>query len=95
MTIPDYVFFFGMYAVINGCTFLVYALDKWRAKNNAWRIPEGALLLLALIGPFGAYGAMRMFRHKTQKMKFLLVPVFLVLHLAGIIWVLSCLIGSL
>ncbi len=86
MTIPGYVFFFGMYAVINGCSFLVYALDKRKAKYDAWRTSEGVLLLLALIGPFGAYLAMRMFRHKTQKIKFYLVPVFLVLHLALIIW---------
>jgi len=30
---------------------------------------------------FGAFAAMRLFRHKTQKAKFRLVPLFLCLHL--------------
>jgi len=49
--------------------------------------------VLALMGPFGAFGAMRLFRHKTQKKKFYLVPIFACLHAVLIIWFLSGVIG--
>jgi uncharacterized membrane protein YsdA (DUF1294 family) len=73
-----------VYLVVNSIAFLTFAYDKHRARNNGWRIPEGTLLVLAFLGPFGAFGAMRMFRHKTQKIKFYLVPLFLILHIVGI-----------
>ena len=41
---------------------------------------ESRLLVLALFGPFGAFAAMRAFRHKTQKAKFWLVSLFLCLQ---------------
>ena len=47
---------------------------------------------MAFIGPIGAYSAMNIFRHKTLKTKFLLVPAFLVLHLAVIFYLISTLI---
>jgi uncharacterized membrane protein YsdA (DUF1294 family) len=75
-----------IYIIANLCVFVLYGADKHRARTGDWRIPESTLLIAALIGPFGAYGAMRLFRHKTQKTLFLLVPVFLVLHIAGILY---------
>ena len=33
--------------------------------------------MIAFFGPFGAYAGMLLFRHKTRKIKFLLVPIFL------------------
>jgi uncharacterized membrane protein YsdA (DUF1294 family) len=72
------------YALVNGSVFLLYANDKRKAQAAAWRIPEKILLLSAFFGPFGAYGAMKLLRHKTQKLKFSLVPVFLLVH-AGLI----------
>jgi uncharacterized membrane protein YsdA (DUF1294 family) len=42
----------------------------------------------ALIGPFGAYAAMQVFRDKTRKLKFNLVPVCAILHIAILIRVL-------
>jgi len=49
---------------------------------------EGFLLVLAFLGPFGAFLSMQVFRHKTRKLRFLLVPVFLVLHGAAILYLL-------
>jgi uncharacterized membrane protein YsdA (DUF1294 family) len=86
--IPDFIIFWAVYAILNGMVFSLYAYDKRKAKKNAWRIPENQLLFFALIGPFGAYGAMQVFRHKTQKPKFYLVPVFTILHIVIIIRVL-------
>ncbi len=58
-----------------------FAWDKHKAKNNTWRTSESTLLVLSLLGPVGAFGAMKLFGHKTQKLKFWLVPLFLALHL--------------
>jgi uncharacterized membrane protein YsdA (DUF1294 family) len=89
MTIPmDFVVFFIICLLINGLVFFFYAHDKIKAKKNTWRTPENQLLLLALIGPFGAFAAMQVFRHKTRKMKFYLVPVFAILHIGIFIWIL-------
>jgi uncharacterized membrane protein YsdA (DUF1294 family) len=69
------------YAGLNVVAFGSFALDKHRAQTNAWRTPETTLLILAALGPFGALAAMKMFRHKTRHTKFLLVPVFAILHI--------------
>lgn len=56
---------------INSLTFCVYGSDKYKAKHNTYRFPEFILLFLAFIGgSFGAYLAMRVFRHKTKHKKF-------------------------
>ena len=70
--------------VINVVTFLVYGFDKWRAKRDAWRVPEKTLLLLAVIGgSIGAILGMYTFRHKTKKAKFvILVPLIIILQMA-------------
>ena len=41
--------------IINVVTFIVYGIDKYKAKHAKWRIPEATLLLLAAIG--GSIGA--------------------------------------
>ena len=68
------------FAVVNGASFLLFRGDKFRAKRNQWRTPEGRLILAALVAPYGAFWAMRRYRHKTQHAKFLLVPAFLILQ---------------
>lgn len=42
-------------AIINIITFIVYGIDKLKAKKGEWRIQEATLLLLAIIG--GGIGA--------------------------------------
>jgi uncharacterized membrane protein YsdA (DUF1294 family) len=69
-----------IFAAVNGASFLLFRGDKLRARRSEWRTSEGKLLLSALMGPYGAYWAMRRYRHKTKHAKFLLVPVFLVLQ---------------
>mgnify|MGYP005768162353 FL=1 len=68
--------------IMNFLTWVIYGLDKGRAKSGKWRIPERTLLILAAIGgSVGALIGMLMFRHKTRKAKFvILVPVLLVIH---------------
>ena len=84
--IPFFGLFAAIYAVLNALAFLLYANDKKKAQDNAWRTPENLLLFAGATGPFGAYGAMRLFRHKNRKLKFYLVPVFLVIHSGAIIY---------
>lgn len=74
--------------VINIITFLLYGLDKQKAKQNRWRIPEKVLLGAAAFGgTIGALIGMRMFHHKTQKWKFKAgVPLILVLQIATAIY---------
>ena len=56
---------------INIVTFLVYGIDKWKAKQDRWRISEATLLMLAVIGgTIGALLGMQVWRHKTMHKKF-------------------------
>lgn len=73
-----------LYVILNFFAFLTFADDKMKAKSNSWRTSEKRLLLYALVGPFGAVAAMKIFRHKTQKIQFKLVYLFLAVHI-GII----------
>jgi uncharacterized membrane protein YsdA (DUF1294 family) len=63
--------------IVNGISLTVFGIDKLKSKSGGWRIPESELLLIAFFGPFGAYAGMLLFRHKTRKIKFLIVPAFL------------------
>lgn len=66
-------------AGINILAFVLWGIDKEKAKKGKWRISESLLLSLALFGgSFGALLGMLVFRHKTQKWQFKLgVPVCL------------------
>lgn len=53
--------------IINIAAWLMYGLDKWKAKSGAWRIPERTLLLTALLGgSAGALAGVLLFHHKTR-----------------------------
>jgi uncharacterized membrane protein YsdA (DUF1294 family) len=75
-----------IYALANFLALGVFSFDKVSSKVRLRRIPEKMLLIVAVLGPFGALSAMALFRHKTRHVKFLLVLVFALLHLALIIW---------
>ena len=68
----------------NLLTFVIYGIDKHKARHNRWRVREASLLLLAALGgSIGALLAMRAFRHKTQHKKFRYgVPAILLVQLA-------------
>ena len=67
---------------LNVAVWMLYGIDKWKAKSGRWRIPEKVLLLAAFAGgSVGALTGMMMFRHKTKKAKFVIsVPIFFVIH---------------
>ncbi len=65
---------------ITGITFLTYGYDKSVAGTETTRVPEKALLALALVGgSLGAWAGMSAFHHKTAKesfkFKFVLVVI--------------------
>ena len=74
--------------IINAAAFLLMLIDKLKAKKNRWRIPERTLIGIALLGgSVGAIAGMKLFRHKTQHLKFTLgLPTILALQIIGIIW---------
>ncbi|MBR2254599.1 MAG: DUF1294 domain-containing protein [Candidatus Methanomethylophilaceae archaeon] len=72
----------AVYIVLNLIAFGMFVWDKKKAKNAEWRTPEKTLLTAALFGPFGALAGMKLAHHKTRKLKFKLVYVFVVLHIA-------------
>lgn len=73
---------------INIIAFLLYGLDKQKAKMNRWRISEKVLLGIAIVGgSIGAYVGMKAFRHKTKKARFYIgVPVIFLLQLTAILY---------
>jgi uncharacterized membrane protein YsdA (DUF1294 family) len=56
---------------VNVITFVVYGIDKLKAKKGKWRVPETTLLLLAIIGgSVGAWCGVKVWHHKTMHAKF-------------------------
>ena len=68
---------------INVVTFLVYGIDKWKAKQGSWRISEATLLILAAIGgSIGALLGMKIWHHKTMHKKFKYgLPLILIIQI--------------
>ena len=79
---------------VNVLTFIVYGVDKWKARRGRWRVPEATLMgLAALGGSVGAWLAMQLFHHKTQKKKFRYgVPALFVLQVAAVVCFVNILI---
>lgn len=75
-------------AAINVITFLIYGIDKWKAKKQKWRISESTLLILAVIGgSVGAWIGMKTWHHKSLHKKFKYgIPFILTLQLALMIY---------
>ena len=64
----------GYLGLINLITFIMFGLDKSKAKRGVNRISEKTLLGISLIGgAFGGLLGMLVFRHKTKKLSFKLL----------------------
>lgn len=65
---------------INLLTYLIFGIDKVKAKNNSWRIPEKTLFILTFLGgSIGAVIGMIQFHHKTKKSEFKSVIYLIIL----------------
>lgn len=76
--------------VINIIGFLAMGIDKFKAKKGYWRIPEGTLMTICLIGGgIGTIAGMYKFRHKTKKLKFTVgMPTILIAEIVLMIYLL-------
>ena len=76
--------------IINLTGFLAMAIDKRRAKKGEWRIKEGTLFIITLLGGgIGTISGMYVFRHKTKKLKFTVgLPTILLVEVVLIIFLL-------
>lgn len=74
--------------VMNLFGFFIMWLDKRKARNGSWRIPEKTLFIItALGGGIGTIAGMYTFRHKTQKLNFVIgFPFITILEIIGIIY---------
>ena len=78
--------------VINIVTFLVYGIDKIKAKQGSWRISEATLLIFAVIGgSIGVLLGMKIWHHKTMHKKFKYgLPLILLVQIVLIYLILDC-----
>ena len=69
---------------INAVAFIMYGIDKYKAKKAKWRISEATLLLLAVLGgSIGAWIGMKVWHHKTMHKKFKYgIPAILLIQIA-------------
>lgn len=76
---------------INLVTFVMYGIDKLKAKRAKWRIPEATLLWMAVAGgSIGAWAGMKVWHHKTLHKKFKYgVPAILLLQVCLTVFLFS------
>ena len=76
---------------INIATFLLYGIDKYKAKKSKWRISEATLLTMAAIGgSIGAWAGMRLWHHKTMHKKFKYgIPLIIIMQVALAVYLLT------
>ncbi len=74
--------------IINLFGFFIMWLDKRKAIKGSWRIPEKTLFLItALGGGVGTTAGMYTFRHKTQKLNFVIgFPLITILEIIAFIY---------
>lgn len=74
--------------VINILGFFIMWLDKRKARKGSWRIPEKTLFIItALGGGIGTIAGMYTFRHKTQKLNFVIgLPLITILEIILIVY---------
>ena len=78
------IFIITLYLIIiNILGFALMGIDKRRARQNAFRIPEATLFAVAIIGgSIGSILGMQIFRHKTKHWYFQFgMPIILVLQI--------------
>ena len=81
----------GYLLAVNIATFLLYGIDKYKAKKGKWRVSEATLLLMAVIGgSIGAWAGMRIWYHKTMHKKFKYgIPIIISLQVALAVYLLT------
>lgn len=80
-----FILFFILFNII---TFIVFGMDKLLARSTRQRISEKTLICMAVAGgSVGAVFAQKLFRHKTQKFRYLFWGILVVQFIIfEIIW---------
>lgn len=80
----------GYLITVNIVSFILYGIDKRKAKRGKWRISEATLLTMAAIGgSIGAWAGMKAWHHKTIHKKFTIgVPLVFAIQVALAIYLL-------
>lgn len=79
--------FLALLLIVSFVTFVLYGLDKYKAKRKLWRIPEKVLIGCSLLGgAIGGLAAMSLFRHKTKH------NYFWVANIIGLVWQIALLL---
>ena len=73
---------------INIIAFSMYGIDKRRARQGQWRIPEKTLLAIAVVGgSVGAFAGMHIFHHKTKHWYFRYgLPTIMIAQIAAVVY---------
>lgn len=77
--------------IINAAALILMLVDKIKAKQNLWRIPEKILFLAAILGgSVGSLLGMYLFRHKTKHFSFILgMPLILAVQLIAAVLIMG------
>ncbi|HEX2927004.1 MAG TPA: DUF1294 domain-containing protein [Ruminiclostridium sp.] len=69
--------------LLNIFGFVLVSLDKYKAKNKLWRIPERSFFLLSILGgSVGVYTGLLTFKHKTRHWYFMtIIPLIIIAQL--------------
>ena len=81
----------GYLLAVNIASFLLYGIDKYKAKKGKWRVSEATLLMMSVIGgSIGAWAGMRLWHHKTMHKKFKYgIPIIIILQVALAVYLLT------
>ena len=75
----------GFIFIENLVAFLVFRMDKQRAVDGEWRVPEVTLhVLCTMFGAVGAYVSMFHHNHKTSKENFMYISLLMAFMCAGL-----------
>ena len=80
-----YLIFIVYLGAMSVVTLVAFIIDKIKAVNGAWRIPEAVLLGLSFVGgAVGGYLGMYVAWHKVRKWYFHVVAIFsIVIHVVA------------
>ena len=84
-TVQNIIIYFVIFNILG---FLIMYIDKQKAKKGKWRIPEKTIFIVtALGGGIGTIAGMYTFRHKTQKVGFVVgLPLITIVEIIAIIY---------
>lgn len=69
-------YFLLYFIIINLISFILFFIDKQKAKKDRWRIQEKTLHAMSFLGGvFGSIASMIIFHHKTKKTVFVVITI--------------------